>query len=1514
MSRKTINDRNTRMLKASRDGMDPREIADQFGLSPSHVYRTLKVLGAPVAGMSSAEILQQSARGDTFSARKEPSRSAVVDSARKDIFGAWKPEEEMARNGLRRFGGQVDEDYDRVFRQGLDRRIRVFREMGDEPVIASTLSATRMPLRRLSWRVETDGKSRDDKKAVEFVESAMNDMSTSWPSVIDQALSMLQYGFSLSELVYKKRNGTKGDVRSKYKDGRIGWRKWVHLAPDSLAPGNEWVFDEKGGVQGVVQAAAPEYKNVPISIEKMLLFRTTDFKGNPEGQSLLRAMYIPWYFKRNLEEIEAISAERSGAGFPVIYLGNDVRKSETADSDIGYYREIGRNIRVDEQMSVVIPHAKMGGGAKEGDGVLFELVRPSGTTMNFNEMIVRYEQRMAMVGLGQFLMLGMNKIGTQALASEQTDFFELALEGWIEKIADVINRYAVERLIDLNHFPGLTAYPRLRPEPVVRANIETFATAVNALASAQLITPGPDLEKYIRGLFDLPEIDPEILAAKEKQALDAAIHPPVPPGMPGGPAIPGSTDDDGDGPGDSDRPDANGGQGDNAPDPERDSETSREDSEIEEATAPRTLSEIFVAAPSDERPAWIGFYLNAAVSAELALVGGEPADTLHVTLVMLDRDDVLTPERIDRLGVIVEAFAALESPVKGRVTGPAVFNGNGVTRPLVALVDAPSLSEWRNRLVHVLEHDGYSLDRRHGFIPHITLAYLPAEIPSVDVAMAMSSVKAMDVAFDRVRLSKDGIDTEYDLKGLLGVYSAESNADPKAEAADGEVETFAALTASEIEALDAVEEYEREIELAYIEEAEKIASGLNRAKDEDARRLVLAAGLAALLIRLRNIGRVNLQKALALGLGDMQPGPDLIRDLADAIRENENYLANFVGVDLKRKVEKAIEDEDTMAALGTDVAKASLMAAMMTSLARAVSYGGAFWSLNQYAKASKAQLLGGRIYWRLEPGADHCQTCLTYGNTWYDDMDDLLEKTGGVWPANGTDCSQHCRCSIRMELLRAKPLNAAEIAQVFKPGAFSEATFMAFVDAFHGTHDQRKHGYRFGGGYAAIRGRAQKYKPDGLWDDYKKRWKAKKEAAGGGGASKGDDPSVVADEAQKGGVPAKTKEAMVEADQGVDSTADFKGGALGEHIQATDTQNGGKTLQGKGFVNEEENIGILATTDANGEKVWKVVDMDNAEVIGTHPTKEAAMKNAKNDLAAQQAEIQKSIVDTKTELANKKAADIKSFEDSEKQDVEITTLMGAKMTAKGVVSEDGATAVTYNEKTGQYHLIEISNGKTISKHSDSKDAAKAGQTFSESFRSVEAPASGHQMYAGQPNVTVADNMFSKIAAANMGKLSSQQEGAIRQYQDGDSKEINAHLWTEGNSGFDHTKTVKNIDAAMKKTGGLPEDTLLYRGQPEGSPLYNLAQGLKVGETYTSKGYDSTTIHPKVTSTFGQGVTVTYRAPKGTPGIYMNARKGSAYRSEYEFLTARDQSWTVVGKKVYPGGRIEMVVEYAGGNE
>jgi len=403
---------------------------------------------------------------------------------------------------------------------------KLYREMRlNNPVIAAVFHAMEWTMRALRFPVESE-----DEEAGEYLESCLEDMSFSFDATLSFILDMWVQGFSLLEIVYKKRLGNRPPkycqepAKSKYNDGLIGWRKWAPRPADSLSSGGEWQLDETGGVQGVYQDVPGKKVSEFIPMEKMLLFRTTVAPRNdPEGRSLLRGMYWPHYFAKNIMEIEGIGIERDLAGLPVVYLGEGTTKGTDSNSDYSKAKDLVVNIRRDEQEGIVVPHPKM---TADGVGMLVELLTTGGRRQfDTGAIIDRYNRLTAMSVLAQFLFLGMERTGSYSLGVTHADLFSLALTGWARSICEIINRHAIPRLFALNpKFSGLEELPRLGYTQAGTPNLAEVSDYVNKLVGANVLTYDEGLEKHLRELAGFPEMmEREEVEVTEKGSIRDAV-------------------------------------------------------------------------------------------------------------------------------------------------------------------------------------------------------------------------------------------------------------------------------------------------------------------------------------------------------------------------------------------------------------------------------------------------------------------------------------------------------------------------------------------------------------------------------------------------------------------------------------------------------------------------------------------------------------------------------------------------------------------------------------------------------------------------------------------------------------------------------------------------------------------------------------------------------------------------------------------------------------------------------
>jgi len=410
---------------------------------------------------------------------------------------------EIGGTGLRRTGGTVYEEF-LVSLRGR-RGAKVYREMSEnDPVIGSILYAIEKIILRLEWTVSPASEKDEDRETAEFIEQCLYDMSDSWDSTLSQILSMLVYGYAFHEIVYKIRDGAGNEDpsrRSAFSDGKIGWRKWPIRAQETH---NNWMFDEFGGIQGFEQVDPYGAGLHRIPIDKGLLFRTSSAKNNPEGKSLLRTAYRPWYFKRRIEEMEAIGIERDLAGLPIAYMPPEYLSS-TASVDQQAVRDsivsIVQNVKRNEQEGIVFPLVFDDRGNKMFS---LELLNSGGSRQfDTDKVISRYDQRIAMSVLSDFILLGHDRVGSFSLGNSKIDLWTMAVEAICKSIAEVINYHAIPRLLKMNGMK-IGTVPELTYSSVSHVDLAEISDFVAKLTTAGVITPDEDMEEYLRGLAGLP--------------------------------------------------------------------------------------------------------------------------------------------------------------------------------------------------------------------------------------------------------------------------------------------------------------------------------------------------------------------------------------------------------------------------------------------------------------------------------------------------------------------------------------------------------------------------------------------------------------------------------------------------------------------------------------------------------------------------------------------------------------------------------------------------------------------------------------------------------------------------------------------------------------------------------------------------------------------------------------------------------------------------------------------------
>ncbi|MEN6605937.1 MAG: hypothetical protein ABFD60_01740 [Bryobacteraceae bacterium] len=461
------------------------------------------------------------------------------------VEDAPTPYTELGISGVARYGG-ISRVYEEFLRelQG-PAGMKLLREQRDNcPITGAFLFAAEYLARGTTFRVEPSAQPGVDKRmaaaVAERIRGAMfDDLETTWPDTISEALTMLPFGWAAMEMVFKKCQGSapaqaapletpqlagvqpepgkdaagpegQGPAAaqtkfypSRFKDGMIGWRKWGLRAQETMFM---WEWDDESNPLVLQQMAPPDFKIRRIPLSKCLHFRTQTAKNNPEGRSILRNSVPSYLYCKNIQWVEGVGIERDLAGYPYFQVKEPDPAKGMVPPDIwnknnpemvilmNQLKTLVKSVRRDEQEGMVLPYWLNFTLASTGSRRAFDT----------NAVITRYQQRIAMTVMADFIMLGHEAVGSKALASTKSYLFTRSLTAFLTTICSTVNRFGIPLLMKLNGLPAELT-PTLVCGDVDEVPLESLGQYISDLAGAGApLFPDAELEEELRRRGSLP--------------------------------------------------------------------------------------------------------------------------------------------------------------------------------------------------------------------------------------------------------------------------------------------------------------------------------------------------------------------------------------------------------------------------------------------------------------------------------------------------------------------------------------------------------------------------------------------------------------------------------------------------------------------------------------------------------------------------------------------------------------------------------------------------------------------------------------------------------------------------------------------------------------------------------------------------------------------------------------------------------------------------------------------------
>ena len=282
------------------------------------------------------------------------------------------------------------------------------------------------------------------------------DMSHSFPDFLSEVGSMLIWGWSWHEDVLKMRGGDV--VGSGPSVALQRSHLWVAQVADSGAGDvGSLGVRRHGGVQGMIQRDPNTGATTEaIPIESSLLFRMRHHKGSPEGLSLLRPVYKPWYHKKHVEIIQNIGISRSLAGIPMITVPPSLLSQSATSEEVALRQTLQQlltGLERDQVKGFLFP--EITDPTTNKPLYTFKLISPEGdraSTLNTQDVIKQYNLEMMLAIMTAVIMIGHENQGSFALHSSATQLLTFGLNAILDGYYEVINRFAIPRLWALERF------------------------------------------------------------------------------------------------------------------------------------------------------------------------------------------------------------------------------------------------------------------------------------------------------------------------------------------------------------------------------------------------------------------------------------------------------------------------------------------------------------------------------------------------------------------------------------------------------------------------------------------------------------------------------------------------------------------------------------------------------------------------------------------------------------------------------------------------------------------------------------------------------------------------------------------------------------------------------------------------------------------------------------------------------------------------------------------------------
>jgi len=379
---------------------------------------------------------------------------------------------------------------DLLFKKGLDVYTKMMRD--DQVKAVMEFKIHSIACRKYTFYIDNDDPKQEEIS--KFFEYLITEIKGSWTDVLQNILTALKNGFSISEKIYKP----------------IEWEKKPYWGIKDIKTRdvrgfyNAFDIDEYGNIKNIYQQIESG-RDTPISPNKVIHFIHQPWIDAHYGESDLRAMYRSYWSKDILIKFQNIFLERFAGGFIWAKTKGMLDPNQKANLE-----NVLKNISA--RLGIMVP-----------DNVELNVSDPKSSDA-FERAIAQHDKAIAKSALVPNL-LGLSEqgdTGSYAQSKIQLDAFFIICDAISNRLDEILNEQLFKELALFNF--GAKEYPKYKTDSLTKEQKIELAKVFIELTKGNSITKNDNDEIYIRKILNLPEMEKKEEEEEGEEGKDDNIN------------------------------------------------------------------------------------------------------------------------------------------------------------------------------------------------------------------------------------------------------------------------------------------------------------------------------------------------------------------------------------------------------------------------------------------------------------------------------------------------------------------------------------------------------------------------------------------------------------------------------------------------------------------------------------------------------------------------------------------------------------------------------------------------------------------------------------------------------------------------------------------------------------------------------------------------------------------------------------------------------------------------------